>query len=81
MRLTFPAFALSLALASTAVAQVSVVPIQSTPLDPANLDRSVSACTDFYQCANGGWIKARPVPAAFSRWGSFDELSRIRSGR
>ena len=75
MRLTFPAFALSLALASTAAAQVSVVPIQSTPLDPANLDRSVSACTDFYQFANGGWIKAHPVPAAFSRWGSFDELS------
>jgi putative endopeptidase len=74
MRLTFPAFALAVAFATSAAAQVSVVPIQSTPLDPANLDRSVSACTDFYQFANGGWIKAHPVPAAFSRWGSFDEL-------
>jgi putative endopeptidase len=74
MRLTLSALALTVALATPVAAQVSVVPIQSTPLDPANLDRSVSACTDFYQFANGGWVKAHPVPAAFSRWGSFDEL-------
>jgi putative endopeptidase len=74
MRLTFPALALTIALATPVAAQVSAVPIQSTPLNPANLDRSVAACTDFYQFANGGWVKAHPVPAAFSRWGSFDEL-------
>jgi putative endopeptidase len=49
--------------------------MQSTPLDPMNLDRSVSACTDFYQFANGGWVKAHPVPPAYSVWGSFAELS------
>src|SRR6202022_1094154 len=47
----------------------------STPLDPANLDRSVAACTDFYQFANGGWVKTHPVPPAYSVWGSFAELS------
>ncbi len=73
MRLVLPALALGFALASSAAAQ-NAVPIQSTPLDPANLDRSVSACTDFYQFANGGWVKRNPVPAAYSRWGSFDEL-------
>src|SRR5207248_6085478 len=73
MRLVSSALALSFALASSAAAQ-NAVPIQSTPLDPANLDRSVSACTDFYQFANGGWVKRNPVPAAYSRWGSFDEL-------
>jgi len=73
MRLVLPALALGFALASSAAAQ-NAVPIQSTPLDPANLDRSVSACTDFYKFANGGWVKRNPVPAAYSRWGSFDEL-------
>ena len=73
MRPVLPALALSLALATTAAAQ-NAVPMQSKPLDPANLDRSVSACTDFYQFANGGWIKRNPVPPAYSTWGSFTEL-------
>ena len=73
MRLVLPALALTLGLATSAAGQ-GAVPMQSTPLDPANLDRSVSACTDFYQFANGGWVKRNPVPAAYSRWGSFDQL-------
>jgi putative endopeptidase len=75
MRLVLRALALTLAIAIPAAAQQSAVPIQTTPLDPANLDRSVSACTDFYQFANGGWVKRNPVPAAYSRWGSFDQLA------
>ena len=66
--------ALTFVLATPAAAQTSAVPMQSTPLDPANLDRSVSACTDFNQFANGGWIAGHPVPPAFSVWGSFTEL-------
>jgi putative endopeptidase len=42
--------------------------------DLANLDRSVKPCDDFFQFANGGWIKAHPIPAAYPRWGTFDEL-------
>jgi len=60
--------------AGTAAAQ-NAVPMQSKPLDPANMDTSVSACTDFFQYANGSWIKRNPVPAAFSQWGGFSELS------
>jgi putative endopeptidase len=74
MRFAHRALAFSFALATSAAAQTSAVPIQTKPLDPANLDRSVPACTDFYHFANGGWIKSHPIPAAFSRWGSFDEL-------
>ena len=48
---------------------------QAAPLDPVNLDRTANACVDFYQFANGGWIKNNAIPAAFSRWGSFDELT------
>ncbi|MFL5488493.1 MAG: M13 family peptidase, partial [Gemmatimonadaceae bacterium] len=73
MRPVLRALALTFALATSATAQ-NAVPMQSKPLDPANLDRSVSACTDFYQFANGGWIKRNPIPAAFSVWGSFAEL-------
>jgi len=73
MRLVSRALALSIALAASAAAQ-NAVPIQTKPLDPVNLDRSVSACTDFYQFANGGWVKRNPIPAAYSRWGSFDQL-------
>ena len=43
-------------------------------LDLANLDRSVSPCADFYQFANGGWMKNNPIPAAYPRWGSFTIL-------
>src|SRR5256885_11972556 len=74
MRLVFRALALIVAIATSAAAQVSAVPMQTKPLDPANLDRSVSACTDFYQFANGGWVKTHPVPPAYSVWGSFTEL-------
>ena len=75
MRLGLRALALTFAIATPAAGQVSAVPMQTTPLDPANLDRSVAACTDFYQFANGGWIRRNPVPAAYSRWGSFDQLA------
>ncbi|HEY4643846.1 MAG TPA: M13 family metallopeptidase N-terminal domain-containing protein, partial [Bacteroidota bacterium] len=44
------------------------------PLDPANLDTTVQPCQDFFRYANGGWLDRNPVPAAYSAWGSFNEL-------
>ncbi len=38
------------------------------------MDRSVSPGTDFYQYANGTWVKNNPVPPDKSRWGAFFEL-------
>ena len=43
-------------------------------LDPADLDRSVSACVNLNQFGNGGWLKANPLPADQSYWGSFSIL-------
>lgn len=39
-----------------------------------NLNESVSPATDFYEYANGGWIKANPLTGEFSRYGAFDKL-------
>ena len=45
-----------------------------TGLNGADLDKSVRPADDFYQFACGGWMKANPLPAAYSRYGSFDKL-------
>ena len=43
-------------------------------LDPRNFDPATAACSDFYQHANGAWLARNPVPAAYSSWGTFNEL-------
>src|SRR3977135_4428638 len=43
--------------------------------DPANMDKNTSACTDFYQFANGTWLKNTEIPAAYSSWGAFNILA------
>ncbi|POY36248.1 peptidase M13 [Solitalea longa] len=43
-------------------------------IDKANMDESVSPRVNFYQYANGGWLKNNPIPPTETRWGSFNEL-------
>jgi putative endopeptidase len=47
---------------------------QNTGFDVARMDRSVDACQDFFQYANGSWLKNTQMPAAYSRWGTFNIL-------
>jgi putative endopeptidase len=55
---------------------------QSTPPGAADglhldwLDTSVNPAKNFFEYANGGWQKANPIPAAYSRWGTFSILAK-----
>jgi putative endopeptidase len=43
-------------------------------IDLSNMDKSVRPQDDFYEFANGGWLKNNPVPSTESKWGSFSAL-------
>ncbi|GAB4380033.1 MAG: M13 family metallopeptidase [Calditrichia bacterium] len=47
---------------------------QEKPIDPSNMDLTVRPGEDFYRFANGNWLKNNPIPAEYSRWGSFEIL-------
>ncbi|PYO79830.1 MAG: M13 family peptidase, partial [Gemmatimonadetes bacterium] len=40
----------------------------------ANLDTTVSPAVDFFQYANGGWLKRHPIPASEAAWGIGNEV-------
>jgi putative endopeptidase len=44
-------------------------------VNKSDMDETCQPCENFYQYANGGWIKKNPTPAAYSRWGRFSSLS------
>ena len=43
--------------------------------DPAMADRSLDPCSDFFQYACSKWVKANPIPADQSSWGTFNSLA------
>jgi len=72
-------FTLRLLAALALVAGAAAAGAQTTAavraIDRANMDTTCSACEDFYDYANGGWVTRATIPAAYSVWGSFQELS------
>ena len=72
-------------IAAMMIASSSVVGMAQTQLesgiDLTNMDLTANPATDFYQYATGGWQKKNPLPAAYSRYGSFDQLQEDNNKR
>ena len=45
-----------------------------TAFDISRMDRNADACEDFFQFANGTWVKKTEVPPSQARWGTFNIL-------
>ncbi|GAB3034730.1 M13 family metallopeptidase [Oleiagrimonas citrea] len=65
-----PAKASTAAMMSNAPASASTAPV----FNIADLDKNINACTDFNGFVNAKWVKANPIPADQTSWGSFNEL-------
>jgi len=50
-------------------------------IDPANMDLSVKPGDDFFEYADGNWIKNNPIPPKETRWGSFGMLNQENTER
>lgn len=48
---------------------------QTAAFDVSRMDKSVDACTDFFQFANGKWLDNTEIPGDQSSWGSFNILA------
>ena len=44
------------------------------------MDKTCKPCQDFYQYANGEWLKKNPIPPAYPSWNSFTELAERNRG-
>ncbi|MEO8573808.1 MAG: M13 family metallopeptidase [Pyrinomonadaceae bacterium] len=64
--------------ATTALVLVSLwssMLAQSKGFDTGRMDKSSDACNDFFQYANGTWLRSTEIPASESRWGTFNILA------
>src|ERR1700761_7245236 len=50
-------------------------------IDPANMDLSVKPGDNFFEYANGTWVKNNPIPNKETRWGSFGILAQENTDR
>jgi putative endopeptidase len=53
----------------------TVAMAQNKAFDTGRMDTTADACTDFFQYANGTWLKNTEIPTTESRWGTFNILA------
>ena len=58
------------------VLQKKLLRNEKATMDVSYMDKSTLPQDDFFQFANGTWVKNNPVPPSESRWGSFNELNK-----
>ena len=56
------------------ISMYSATLAQSSGFDVGRMDRSVDACQDFFEYANGSWLKSTQIPGTESSWGTFNML-------
>ena len=69
-----------MALTSMSLGTMAQQPL-SSGLSLDDLNTTVKPADDFYEYACGGWMKKNPLPAAYSRFGSFDRLGEDNNKR
>ena len=67
-------------LSSMSMMAMAQEPLKSG-IDLSNLNQTVQPGENFYEYACGGWMKKNPLPAAYSRFGSFDRLAEDNDKR
>lgn len=68
-------------LLSTVAPTIQAQEKMQTGIDKSNMDLTTQASDDFYQYACGGWMEKNPLPAAYARYGSFDQLAENNNKR
>ena len=68
-------------LLSTVTPAIQAQEKMQTGIDKSNMDLTTQASDDFYQYACGGWMAKNPLPAAYARYGSFDQLAENNNKR
>ncbi|MDE3215976.1 MAG: M13 family metallopeptidase [Gemmatimonadota bacterium] len=78
LRAALSALAVTIAAGCRLQEQAAAPTDQLKPLkvvDAAYMDTTVKACTDFFEYANGAWLKSDTIPAAYSSSGVFKDMA------